>query len=297
MKNSQIQTQAQGPNNTTIATITTIKLYTSGLTLICLLFSLWGCREIMPIIPPVGPPALGERKVLIEEFTGVRCVNCPDGSAEIENLQSLYGENLVAVSIHAGFFSDPYPENLYDFRTPEGTQIQSYLGEPDGYPTAVINRKKFEGESALQLGRAKWAGLIAQEANLPPVINVNAEVAFNASSRDMAITVTSVPVADINAPLFLTIMITESNIRDMQYTNDGFDPNYNHKHVLRKVLTGTTGDPIGDAFALGDNIVRTYNFNLPTDWNPVNCHVIAFVHHANGNDKEVLQVDETNIVE
>lgn len=292
MKNNQ--TQAQGLKNTTI--VTELQ-YISGLSLFILLLSIWSCREIMPVIPPVGPPALGERKVLIEEFTGVRCVNCPDGSAEIENLQSLYGENLVAVSIHAGFFSEPYPENQYDFRTPEGTQIQAYLGEPDGYPTAVINRKKFEGESALQLGRAKWAGLIAQEANIPPVINVNAEVAFDAASRDMEITVTSVPVADINAPLFLTLMITESGIKDMQYTNNGFEPEYNHKHVLRKVITGTTGDPLGDAFTLGDNIVSTYNFNLPVGWNPVNCHVIAFVHHASGSDKEVLQVDETNIVE
>src|ERR1700741_1300369 len=99
----------------------------------------------MAVIRPVGPPELGDRKVLIEEFTGVRCVNCPDGSAEIENLLSLYGGNLVAVSIHSGFFSDPYPDNLYDFRTPEGDQLLNYLGQPLGYPTAVIDRKLFNG--------------------------------------------------------------------------------------------------------------------------------------------------------
>lgn len=267
---------------------------------VSLLFScivlFWGCREIMPVIPPVGPPALGDRKVLIEEFTGVRCVNCPDGSAEIENLQSLYGENLVAVSIHAGFFSEPYPDNLYDFRTPEGSQIQTYVGEPEGYPTAVINRKKFTGESALQLGRAKWAGYIAQESSIPPVINVNAEVAYDESTRDAAVTVTSIPVADISEPLYLTVLITESGIQDLQYTNDGFKPEYIHKHVLRKVITGTTGDPLGDTFALGQNIERNFHFTFPDNWKAENCHVIAFVHHA-GTDKEVLQVDESPVVE
>jgi hypothetical protein len=71
-----------------------------------------GCEEI----PPTVTPFMGEtpdtvvdvtsqqRQVLIEEFTGVRCVQCPAGAAEIETLLALHGDQLVAVAIHAGDF-------------------------------------------------------------------------------------------------------------------------------------------------------------------------------------------------
>ena len=83
---------------------------------LCLLTVVLGsCTEIAPVVP-----ALGDRKVLVEEFTGVRCVNCPAGASELENLKGIYGERLVIVSIHAGDFSPPFTDSRFDFRTAEG---------------------------------------------------------------------------------------------------------------------------------------------------------------------------------
>lgn len=46
------------------------------------------------------------KRVLIEDFTGQRCVNCPNASEMIESLQEQYGaENVIAVGIHSGPFS------------------------------------------------------------------------------------------------------------------------------------------------------------------------------------------------
>ena len=48
-------------------------------------------------------PAAVERCVLLEDFTGQRCVNCPMAADEIHKLQEQYGEDVViAVSIHSG---------------------------------------------------------------------------------------------------------------------------------------------------------------------------------------------------
>ena len=89
------------------------------------------CTEIAPVVP-----TLGDRKVLVEEFTGVRCVNCPAGASELDNLRGIYGDRLVVVSIHTGDFSTPYSDSKFDFRTPEGTALEKNLGAPLGYPTA-----------------------------------------------------------------------------------------------------------------------------------------------------------------
>lgn len=47
-------------------------------------------------------PADAARKVLIEDFTGQKCVNCPKATDEIHVLQETYGEdNIIAVGIHS----------------------------------------------------------------------------------------------------------------------------------------------------------------------------------------------------
>ena len=53
----------------------------------------------------VEPPEVG-RAVLIEDYTGQYCVNCPKASQEIERLLEQYGDTtVIAVAIHSGPFS------------------------------------------------------------------------------------------------------------------------------------------------------------------------------------------------
>ena len=51
------------------------------------------------------PPASAERNVLIEDFTGQRCVNCPAATKKIEELHSQYGDRIIPVAIHSGPFA------------------------------------------------------------------------------------------------------------------------------------------------------------------------------------------------
>ena len=47
-------------------------------------------------------PEPAKRVVLLEDFTGQKCTNCPKATDVIEQLQETYGEALVAVGIHGG---------------------------------------------------------------------------------------------------------------------------------------------------------------------------------------------------
>lgn len=252
------------------------------------------CQENAPVIPPLGPQSTGERKVLIEEFTGVRCVNCPQGSAEIENLLGLYGENLVAVSIHAGSFSPPYPDSKFDFRIPAGAEILTLLGAPLGYPSAVINRKKFDGQFALQSTQQSWAGFIEQEVNEEPVIGINTEVTFDETSREVKVQITTIANQAISESLRISVMLTENNIIDKQETPEGKNPDYVHKHVLRDMMSNVNGDELGDSFEIGEVLEKSYSFILPDNYKAEDCNVVVFVHEA-GDKKNVLQVDEAHL--
>ena len=50
----------------------------------------------------VAPAAVG-KNVLLVDFTGQRCVNCPKANEEIESLQRQYGgDTVISVGMHSG---------------------------------------------------------------------------------------------------------------------------------------------------------------------------------------------------
>ena len=72
-----------------------------------------------------------DRKILIEDFTGHKCQNCPDAAAEIHNIQNTFPNQVVAIAIHAGYFSEPNPPQApyltTDFRTEEEMKFMTFL--------------------------------------------------------------------------------------------------------------------------------------------------------------------------
>lgn len=282
------------------------KVWTSAL---CgaLLLLLAGCREIPPIVSPImdqgecpaaaaSVVASQQRNVLIEEFTGVRCVNCPAGAQAIEALLNQHGDRLVAISIHAGFFSPPYPESLYDFRTPAGNQILSLLGEPLGYPTAAVNRKKFPGQFGVNSGQASWPGHIQAEKEVPPKVKLAINRNFNAATRELTVDVTVfIEETLTNSDVRLSVMLVEDNVSDYQLTPAGKEADYIHKHILRTALTNADGNTLQENLEAGNRFCKRYVTTVPPEWKAADCKIAAFVS-LGGTTKDVLQVVQVKMV-
>lgn len=262
-----------------------------------IILTLTACQEVPPVITPPPPT---DRTVLIEEFTGVGCIRCPDGSIYIKELLAEHEEQLIAISIHAGEFSNPYPQNLYDFRTDEGNALQDYLGQPFGFPTAVINRRKFDGQFSLQVFRDEWAGYINEEKARPPMVNIDIESNFDNGSRNATIGVTLDIDESITYPdVRLTVAFTEDNIVDHQLTptsSPDTDPDYVHNHVLRGTATPYDGIPITEDLTIGSQLTKSFTYSIPTEWKENDVNVIAFVS-LNGEQKEVLQAYKVHLIE
>ena len=78
------------------------------------------------------------RNVVIEEFTGINCPNCPDGHVVANNIVNAYPDRVWAVNIHAGSYAPMYYPN---FNTTDGTAI--YYGfNITGCPQAVVKRSR-----------------------------------------------------------------------------------------------------------------------------------------------------------
>jgi hypothetical protein len=272
--------------------------------LLCCFIGLLNCSEIPPYVTGaetvVSPPAevqAQKRQVLVEEFTGVRCVNCPAGSLALEELKKLHGNQLVVVSIHAGEFSPPYPQSKYDFRTPEGNQLLDFLERPFGYPTAIINRRKFDGQFGLQLGLGNWAGYIQSEKLQEPPVKIELKADFDQSTRRLLLN-TKIFFQNNTQPAStnLSVMLIENNIADLQLSpgNTLPKPDYIHHHVLRKMLTNYAGDLLTTSPAPGLVLEKSFDYVIPEAFKEKDLYAVVFVHQ-NTADKKVIQAHQTKI--
>ncbi len=272
-----------------------------GILLVLFLFNLSACEEVPPEINPIGgggvdTSSISNRKVLIEEFTGVRCVNCPAGSAVIQDLKDQYGERLVVVAVHAGFFSPPYPESQVDFRTPESDAILNLLGQPLGYPSAVVNRKLIEGEDDLQLGSSLWPGFIAQELERPAPVEISLAHTFDPSDRSLELEVEIQAIEELPPDeILLSVILTETDISDVQLTPNGKQADYVHKYNLRDMLTAPTGSLITAELNNSGLALRNYFASVPNTWIAENITLVVLVHRA-GDSREVLQVETAGLI-
>jgi hypothetical protein len=263
------------------------------------IFMLSGCKEVRPDLNFGPPTGLGDRVVLIEEFTGAQCTFCPLGTEELSNLLTLYPDNLAVVGLHVGFFSTPHPTySKYDFRSPEGNALENFLQKPSLWPSAIINRNQFPGEIGLQLGKQQWPTYIEQEVARDPIIGLSITRDYDASTRLLKVNVVGVARQNIDAALRVNVVLTESGIIDYQKDSRFGDVlDYNHKHVLRKMLNTNFegGDPLAmNGLEQGATVGYNVEYTLPEEWNPANCELIAFV--TDGDTRYVYQAAKTKLI-
>lgn len=244
-----------------------------------------------------------KRVILLEDYTGHTCVNCPWAAETAHGLKQVYGEQLVVMAVHAGFFAMPLGEFTMDFRTEEGTALDQYFGiSAVGNPNGMVNRIEIAGSRIL--GPDSWGSQVASLVEVPPVAFINLDVEYDDGNTAMDATVTTTFLSEFDTALKLCVYITEDSIQAPQKNNNeeiGPTPvieDYYHNHVLRGSINGTWGELLNTSgtVQVDDEFVNTYSsYTLDPEWNPDQCSIIAFVY--NDETKEILQAAEQKVVE
>lgn len=234
-------------------------------------------------------PQQSARCVLVEEYSGQFCVNCPDGAAEIERIQHTYSKDtVIVVTIHAGNLA--LKENEYPgwigLANELGEKLYESVGKP-AQPAAVIDRRSGV------IAKGDWMGAIVNALQKPSPVNISIEKQYDANSRQLNVTVKAKSSVDYNGNL--NIWLTEDNIEAYQEFPTTHDEKYIHNHILRTSLT--TDKLKGDAIALAWDDEQesefAYSITLRDDYKPENMTIIAFVDNADG----VAQTTSKRVIE
>ncbi len=246
-------------------------------------------------------PAVTNRKILLEEFTGHTCPNCPEGAKIANNLKNIYGDRLVVVAIHAGYFAKP-EQGLFsrDFRTTAGSEINDEFGV-NNYPSAMVNRKDYEGDVVLSTG--EWVAAVNDLIKYVEHAQVHIDNDYDPETRKLDINIRTRFLFDLEGTFSICTYITEDSIIAPQKNKDPLigpapiDTFYVHKHVLREAVNGTWGKQINN----GEEIYSEQDYNnvfstvIDTSWNETRCNIVSFVYQD--DTREVIQAEEKRIVE
>lgn len=241
-------------------------------------------------------PAAQQKVVLIEDFTGVRCINCPDAHEQAAAIESANANKVVAISLHSNFLGVPYI-NQPELRIPEAQQLEELLGPAPAKPVGAIDRTLFSGETSLLLFLQQWAGRTNEQLNqnVPVNIELKNTIETTDTGNNILVQATLTYLQNVAEENRITIVIAEKNVVAAQLTTAGVDSNYLHKNVARAFLTRYNGNVLNYNKEAGRVVVKEFRLpNIPASWKLNDLIVIAFVHQS-GSSQKVLQTAVKNV--
>ncbi len=222
-------------------------------------------------------------KVLLEEYSGTWCGNCP---------RLLYGVDLLMQQSNKVIFVGTHLFGSDPFITSQGNSLAQNQGV-NGVPNGKINRT------------TNWTG--PQYENVNQVINeiqpsAIAGLAINSTTanNNLNITVKFNYKEPLGANTKLTVYITEDKLYYMQsnysanlYGGLSSIPNFEYHSVLRSVVSNIGGD---DVSSFGNANEKIYSLTVPPNIaNLGNAKIVAFI--TNTATGKVVNVQEAKVGE
>lgn len=205
--------------------------------------------------------AQNQRKILVEVFTNSHCPLCPTAHNTLDNylMNNPNGNYISYIYYHMVY---PYADDLLYTQSSEGSAARhNYYN-----PVQATPRGFFDG--AIQGSASGW------EASLDARALITSPLLFSLSGTKSAGSI------EITAEITRTGDITDTDLNiyfvvseDVFYA--GRNGVSNHKHVMRKILPSTTGQPFN--INLSETKIIDQQVNIDPLWDADSLHVIVFV--------------------
>ena len=277
------------------------------------------CKErgsnVVHTIPPKGSLVLDsqytgsglsatfDKTSLIEEFSGVECVNCPSAASIVEGEDTTNNGKVISITMHSyldGALSDSL--DLLDptsgtfliaskssYRNTASDVLRNLLGSStEGQlPQIALNRNLFTGTDIVFGQPTLLSGYLPSELSKssPARITFISTNNYDPSSRTVTVSLKVEYGSSVSEDDYLSVALKEDKIRDWQKkaSSSGipiYDSNYIHNNVLREYIYPENGLRLPSATA-GQTYIISFNTVLPVNWNPDNMEIVAILHKQN----------------
>jgi len=283
--------------------LTHIALLVGGLLL------LQACEEVGPAIRLTETRSQGDttyvgnveapqnKVVLIEDFSGLACANCPKAHETSRTISENNTGRVVVVTL-INYPFDPLGGTKEDYVTQEAVDIdKNLIGPAAGWPTGAVDRTKFPGEQEIIVPHTSWANYTTNRLQATTPVNIYLEKNYNETDRLLKVRVEVRYTEAVTEEHRLSVSLTEDSIIDKQKDVTTTIQNYVHRHMERAMLTPFNGTPLSSPSGFnepGRVFVRYFETTLADHWKAEHFDIVAFVHQS-GAQKEVVHVAKVHL--
>ena len=219
------------------------------------------------------------KNVLLEDYTGQRCINCPRGAEVIAQLQEALPAQFIAVGVYSGpFGKNALGTTLLPLTTADGCEYYDYW-KVESQPGGQVNRN-----GNIHYNVFDWTARVMEQLNQPACVKMELTATLSDEQQiDIAL-----QEEGINGTVEgkLQVWVVEDGIVAIQLMPDGSsNRDYVHNHVLRTAVNGTWGTDF--TIAAGEHREQTYVQPLKDEWNVDNLSIVAFVYGVGGVEQVV----------
>lgn len=229
-----------------------------------------------------------KRRYLGTLFTSTGCNSCPLAAKGLKKLQEENPDVITLAAFHADM-TIPDPMTIA-----ETYEFQSALGGFQGLPAFFWNMR----EDSYTGGSVFTESFAVEQEAYDTYSGVAISTSYDASSSklDVELGITS------NMPAvfrYMIILVEDDIPAKGEYEQNGQSQDYIHYNVVRKVLTGVSGDKINDNLPLtvGVEAKASKSVTLSKAWNAENMRVIvaAMTSEDGGFNWTVNNVNECKV--
>ena len=254
----------------------------------------------------IGTLTTDPHNVLVEEFTGQACSNCPAAHQHLDDIAALYPAgrvNIIGLYINGLPQTNPPSGYIYDFRDPSATLIgKNIYGNGIALPEGGVDRVPVGGQILLYSN--DWAAAVSSRITTPDSLNLAVSSTYNTTTLKATITVTVTYTQNVSTKQNLSVVVVEDSMVDLQEFPDSVHSGYHFNDIFRDMVSMSipSGDPVLDTLpskAKGLVFRHSYSYTPKTVTpaiKPANCRVIAFINTNVGSDMHVLQSAQTKLM-
>ena len=232
----------------------------------------------------------GRIVVLLEDYTGVKCNNCPEAGELALQLQQQNEGHLVVLGVHPKTELQNPAGGFPDFRTDDGNEWNNFFNIA-AYPSGLVDRTGV-------LGQAEWTTAVNNAIGNDAPVRLIIKTEYDDATRELKLSIHSKFLQNVESnDVRLTVCMMEDNIVGAQVMPTGVNPNYTHRHVFRGTADGQTWgrvlDVEAESITAGRNFITNMKFNVSDDYNADEFYIVAFI--SDNSTKQVLMTAEKKI--
>lgn len=248
------------------------------------------------------------RNVIIEDFTGHKCVFCPAAAELAHALHEANPSRVYTASIHAGpggigdFQSVSPPDYPLDFTNAQGVEIGQYFGQNDGgfvgNPRGTVNR--YNNGTIFQSPN-QWTNMMTEViTNNDLKVNIQTGLNYYDATHGAYLHVEIDPLdqSTIEDLALVVYLIEDSLVGDQKMSDNSHNSSYTHRDIHRGNLNNETfGRPITSEDLIDGKYYVNYSFFVPNQldevYNSSNMHLLIYAF--NQSTWEIYQVIKQKI--